>query len=102
MTDPFYMLLLMHRLDARYLVWNKAGRIDYVEPGRGTVRAQFLMPAERIAEIEAQAAGGDKVLPEFAVDVVHPEDGSIVARVHKTLYVPLKPSYRPAAQGSEQ
>lgn len=101
MTDPFFMLLLMHRLDERYRVWDKAGRIDYVEPGRGRVRARFLMPAERVAEIEAAAAGGAKVLPEFEVDVVHPDDGSVVARVYKTLYVRLKPRYRPAAAPQE-
>jgi acyl-coenzyme A thioesterase PaaI-like protein len=101
MSDPFFMLLLMHRLGERYLVWDKAGSIEYVAPGRGTVRAHFFMPAERVAEIEAAAAGGDKVLPQFAADVVHPLDGSVVARVHKTLYVRLKPRYRPVAQGNE-
>jgi acyl-coenzyme A thioesterase PaaI-like protein len=104
MTDPFFMLLLMHTLDERYLIWDKAGRIDYVAPGRGTVRAHFVLPAERVAEIEAQAAGGGKVLPEFEVDVVHADDGSVVARVHKTLYVRLKPRFRPpgADRGADE
>ena len=98
MTDPFFALLLMHRLGDRYLVWDKAAHIDYVSPGRGTVRARFVLPQARVAEIEAAAAGGDKVLPVFDVDVVHAHDASLVARVRRTLYVRLKPRHRPGGQ----
>ncbi|HEY5636695.1 MAG TPA: DUF4442 domain-containing protein [Burkholderiales bacterium] len=96
MTDPFYAILLMHRLGERYLVWDQSASIDYVAPGRGTVRAHFVLPAARVAEIEAAAAGGEKVLPRFDVDVVHAADASLVARVRRTLYVRLKPRHRPA------
>jgi acyl-coenzyme A thioesterase PaaI-like protein len=102
MTDPFFMLLLMHRIGERYLVWDRAGRIDYVAPGRGKVRAHFTMPDERVEAIRAEAASGERCHPEFEVDVVHADDGSLVARVHKTLYVRLKPRFRPgAAKGGE-
>jgi acyl-coenzyme A thioesterase PaaI-like protein len=94
MTDPFFALLLMHRLGSRYLVWDQAARIDFLAPGRGTVSARFSLPEERVAEIRAQAAGGDKVLPEFEVEI-HDREGTRVAAVHKTLYVRLKPRYRP-------
>lgn len=36
MTDPFYALLLMHRLGSRYHVWDQAASIEFVAPGRGT------------------------------------------------------------------
>ena len=52
MTDPFFMIMLLHNL------------------------------------------GGERVLPEFQMDVVHADDGSPVARVHKVLYVRLKPRHR--------
>ena len=96
MTDPFFVLLLVHRLGDRYLVWDRTGRIDYLAPGRGTVRARFVLPEDRVENLRAQAAGGEKCLPEFSVDVVHADDGGLVARVHKTLYVRLKRRYRPA------
>jgi acyl-coenzyme A thioesterase PaaI-like protein len=96
MTDPFFMLLLLHRLGDRYLVWDRAGRIDYVAPGRGTVQAHFVLADERVEAIRAQAASGEKCYPEFEVEVVHKGDGSLVARVHKTLYVRLKRRHRPA------
>jgi len=39
--------------------------------------------------------GGEKVLPEFQVEVRHVGDDSLVALVRKTLYVRLKPKHRP-------
>lgn len=95
MTDPFYAIMLMRILGDRYLVWDKSGSIEYVAPGRGTVYSRFQLTEERIAEIKAQAEGGDKVLPEFQVEVRHSGDDSLVALVRKTLYVRLKPRNRP-------
>jgi acyl-coenzyme A thioesterase PaaI-like protein len=95
MCDPFYMIMLLHHLGGDHLVWDKEGRIEYVAPGRGTVSAHFTLSEARIGEIRAQASGGERVLPEFEVDVTD-EAGAVVARVHKTLYVRLKPRHRPA------
>ena len=95
MTDPFYAIMLMHNLGGEYLVWDKSGSIEYVAPGRSTVTAHFSLSEERIAQIKAQAAAGEKVLPEFVVDIKD-AGGGIVARVRKTLYVRLKPRNRPA------
>jgi hypothetical protein len=94
MTDPFFMIMLLHNLGGDYLVWDKSGSIEYVAPGRGTVHAHFQLTEARIADIKAQAAGGDKVLPEFEV-YVKDQAGGIVARVRKILYVRLKPKRRP-------
>ena len=94
MTDPFFAIMLMHNLGDRYLVWDKSGSIEYVAPGRGTVHARFVLTEERIAEIRAQAEGGEKVLPEFQLEVRHKGDDSLVALVRKTLYVRLKPRHR--------
>jgi acyl-coenzyme A thioesterase PaaI-like protein len=94
MTDPFFALMLMHLLGERYLVWDMAASIEFVSPGRGTVTARFMLPPERVDEIRAGAASGSKVLPEFDVDV-RDAAGDVVARVHKVLYVRLKPRFRP-------
>jgi len=96
MTDPFFAIMLMRNLGGEYLVWDKSGSIEYVAPGRGLVRARFVLTAQRVAEIRARAAGGEKVLPEFQVEVRHSKDDSLVALVRKTLYVRLKPRHRPA------
>ena len=94
MTDPFFAIMLMHNLGREYLVWDKAGEIDYVSPGRGTVTAHFHLSQRRIEEIRAQAADGAKIFPQFEVSVKD-EAGATVARVKKTLYVRLKPRHRP-------
>jgi acyl-coenzyme A thioesterase PaaI-like protein len=93
MTDPFYALMLIHRLGDRFLVWDQAASIDFVAPGRGTVSARFSLAEDRLEEIRTQAAGGQKVLPQFDVEVKD-EAGQLVARVRKTLYVRLKPRFR--------
>ena len=94
MTDPFYAIMLMRNLGRDYLVWDKAASIEYVAPGRGTVRARFQLTEARLADIRAQAAGGEKALPEFDTDIVSAK-GEVVARVHRTVYVRLKPRHRP-------
>ena len=96
MTDPFFAIMLMHNLGERYLVWDKAGAIEYVAPGRGTVHAHFRLSERRIGEIRGEAEKGAKVFPEFRLNIKDEAD-AVVAKVHKTLYVRLKPRYRPAA-----
>ena len=95
MTDPFYALMLMHRLGNEYLVWDQAASIDFVSPGRGRVAALFSLDEKTVEEIRGQAAGGQKVLPQFDIEIKD-EAGALVARVRKTVYVRLKPRYRPA------
>jgi len=86
--------MLIHRLGDRYVVWDQAASIDFIAPSRGTVTARFSLGEERTEEIRTQAAGGQKVLPQFDVEVKD-ESGKPVARVRKTLYVRLKPRFRP-------
>lgn len=91
MADPMYMLLLMRQLGNDYIVWDKSASIDFIRPGKGTVSAHFELPPERVEEIRVATADGDKMLPEWNVDVVD-ETGELVARVHKVLYVRRKRS----------
>lgn len=86
MTDPFYMLMLIENLGPEYVVWDKAAAIEFVRPGRGTVRAHFHLDPEQIEQVRAAAADGKAHFPEFDVDVLDAA-GQVVARVHKTLYV---------------
>jgi acyl-coenzyme A thioesterase PaaI-like protein len=100
MCDPFFMLMLMERLGPEYVVWDKAARIEFLRPGRGTVRATFEVGDARVAAIRADADRAGKVLPEFEVTVVA-ADGTEVARVHKTLYVRPKARARADAAGAD-
>ena len=95
MTDPFFMLMLMENLGRDYIVWDKAASIDFVSPGKGPVYADFRIDDALLSEVRERTAGGDKFLPKLHVEVRDGE-GTLVARVHKTLYVRLKPRLRQA------
>jgi len=96
MTDPFYMLMLISNLGSDYIVWDQSGRIDYLKPGRGRVRARFALEQAQLDEIRRQTASGEKYLPELTVQVLDEAD-EVVAQVYKTLYVRLKSRHRPAS-----
>ncbi|MGL6071588.1 DUF4442 domain-containing protein [Craterilacuibacter sp.] len=89
MTDPFFMLMLINTLGKDYIVWDKAGRIDYIKPGTGTVSAVFSIDTATVDAIRRNTENGEKYLPELSVDV-RDAKGEIVSRVHKTLYIRKK------------
>jgi len=91
LVDPFFMLLLIEALGPGYIVWDKEATIRFKRPGRGTVRARFELPAERVAEIRAavDAGAAGKTEPRFTVQVLSAE-GEVVAEVEKLLYVRRK------------
>jgi acyl-coenzyme A thioesterase PaaI-like protein len=93
MTDPFWMLLAMHRLGPGYMVWDKAAAIEFVAPGREDVYAHFHLDEAVVDEIRAEAASGGKVLRWFETEV-STASGEVIARVRKQLYVRLKPTKR--------
>ena len=90
MTDPFRMIPVLRCLGTDYFVWDKAGEIEFVKPGRGTVHAVFELDDAVLDELRAAAAGGEKVLRWFAADIID-EQGEVVARTRKQLYVRRKP-----------
>lgn len=89
MTDPFWMIMVLRNIGRDYVVWDKAGEIEFVSPGRSTVRAEFRLTEDHLTELRDAAADGAKVLRWFETDVVAP-DGAVVARVRKQLYVRRK------------
>ncbi|HEX5756779.1 MAG TPA: DUF4442 domain-containing protein [Arenimonas sp.] len=91
MTDPFWMLLLLHRLGRDYIVWDQAGEISFVKPGRGTVVAEFMLDDATVEAVRAEAANGEKHLRWFETEI-RSNDGVLVAKVRKQVYVRRKPS----------
>lgn len=89
MTDPMWMLLAIHRLGRGFIVWDKAGEIDFVKPGRGTVRAEFVLEDAVVEELRQATEDGGKVLRWFHTEVVDAA-GEVVCRVRKQLYVRRK------------
>jgi acyl-coenzyme A thioesterase PaaI-like protein len=86
MTDPFWMVMVLRNLGDDYVVWDKAGEIEFVTPGRETVYAEFEVTDELLDLLRAEAADGSKVLHWLETDI-RTADGTLVARVRKQLYV---------------
>jgi acyl-coenzyme A thioesterase PaaI-like protein len=89
MTDPFFVLMLIHILGKEFIVLDKAAHIDFIKPSQGTVTARFLIKEEDIEDIIKNTSDGQKYFPEFSVDIEN-ETGETVARVVKTLYIRKK------------
>lgn len=96
LADPWFMLILLEHLGPGYVVWDKSASIRFVKPGRGTVRARFEIPPERIAEIRAEADRAGRTEPVFQVAIVD-EQGETVAEVEKRVSVRTKAQERAAA-----
>ncbi|WP_133479515.1 DUF4442 domain-containing protein [Cognatilysobacter segetis] len=90
MTDPFWMLLVMRRLGADHVVWDRAGTIDFLKPGRGIVHAEFRLDDATLDAIRAETADGAKHLRWFETPVLDAA-GDTVALVRKQVYVRRKP-----------
>lgn len=87
MADPFWMLMVMRNLGRDYTVWDRAASIDFLKPGKGTVRAEFRLDPARLDDIRAHTPHeGDRYRPDFSVDVTD-KAGEIVARITKTLHI---------------
>ncbi|MBE1160062.1 DUF4442 domain-containing protein [Dyella acidiphila] len=99
MTDPFWMLLILQHLGKDHYVWDKAGAIDFVAPGRADVYAHFQLTPQVLDELRAAAAVGEKVLRWFEVEI-RTAAGELVAVVRKQIYVRLKPRERPNTAAS--
>ena len=94
MVDPFFMLMVIRNLSEHYYVWDKQGQIEFVKPGIGTVSSHLLLNDEDIVTIVAQTKSGHKYEPIFKSDIIN-EQGEVIARYEKQLYIRLKPPFRP-------
>jgi len=89
MTDPFWMIMTLQSLGRDYIVWDQAGGIDFLKPGRGTVSAEFQLDEAVLETMRAATADGARYLHWFETDIVDAR-GDVVARVRKQVYVRRK------------
>lgn len=86
MTDPFHMILTMTQLGPEFLVWDKAGSIRFIKPGRGTLTTRIEIDPNELAELAASARALGKVECQ-RVATIHDRNGELIAEVTKTLSV---------------
>ena len=89
MTDPFWMILVKERLGPDHYVWDQAGEIEFLKPGRGTVHATFELEDGTVEAIRSATADGAKYLHWFQTEVTDAE-GDVIARVRKQVYARRK------------
>jgi acyl-coenzyme A thioesterase PaaI-like protein len=94
MADPHFVLIVSSQLGEGYVVWDKAASIQFLRPGRGTVKARFEVTPDEAAEIRrrADASHPRAYEPVMSADVVQDGGGGdegavVVARIEKRLYV---------------
>jgi acyl-coenzyme A thioesterase PaaI-like protein len=86
MTDPFYMLMLIQLLGKSYNVWDKTATIEFIKPVSDKVTATFVIDETRLNRIRLTTADGEKHYEDFSINVVR-ENGEVVARVKKSIYI---------------
>lgn len=86
MCDPFYMFLLIRNLGNDYMVWDKSASIEFVKPGKGTVKVLFHISDAELEEIKNITAK-EKKTTRFYETEIKDESGTVVAKVKKELYI---------------
>jgi acyl-coenzyme A thioesterase PaaI-like protein len=86
MIDPFFMLILSKNLGKNYVVWDKAGTIDFKKPGRGTIKAKCFMSEEEINFVREEVDRVGKYVFDKSTDLLNEKD-EVVATIVKTIYV---------------
>lgn len=96
MTDPFPTLMLMRVLGADYRIIDAETRLEFLEHARGTVMARFFLDDQTLARIRAATAMGEKHFEDVPVEITD-DNGRVVVRVTKRIYIRLRRELRPAA-----
>jgi acyl-coenzyme A thioesterase PaaI-like protein len=86
MTDPFFMILMLRQLGAGYVVWDRAGAVRYLKPGKGVIVAEFSLPAVEVERVRTLLQTQEKLDQVYCVDL-RDQAGVVVAQVEKTLYI---------------
>ncbi len=100
MTDPFWMIMVMENLGRDYVVWDSAAEIEFVRPGRGSVRCRFQLDSDTLRHLREATDGGETARPWFAMTVLD-DKNETVARVRKQLYIRRKRRTLSAALAKE-
>jgi acyl-coenzyme A thioesterase PaaI-like protein len=101
-VDPFHMVLLMNILGKEnFVVWDKAGAIQFKKPGRGRIVCEVRYLPEEVSEIRARASADGKYIFVKSVSWLD-SFGEVVAVVEKTVYVATRAYYRERKRQREE
>lgn len=92
MVDPHLMLLLMQLLGKEYLVWDKAADIEFIKASKKKVTSLIKISNEELELIKSKTDDGEKYFSKFTIEI-RDDDGELVAKVKKTIYIRKKPRH---------
>lgn len=91
-VDPIYMLMWMNILGDSYIIWDKAATIQFVRPGKGKLRARFLIEDDEVQNIHQLFKEQDYFDRDYTVIYLN-EQNKLVAKINKTIYFAKKEYY---------
>lgn len=89
MTDPFWMMMVLHNLGPGHVVWDKSAEISFKKPSHGTLRCNFMLEEAQIEELRSLVELHGKATMWFETGIFDTA-GDTVAIVRKEVYVRAK------------
>ena len=94
-TDPFYMIILLRLIGKNHYVWDKSTSIDFVSPGRKDINYSFKFTKPEIEDIVEKCRDGSPLLKKLHMELKD-DDGKVVAKVEKVVYIRRKKEKEPS------
>jgi len=89
MSDPFFVFIILNYLGKDYIVWDKSAKINFVKPGKGTVKSIFEINDDELKKIKAETDDIGKKTFLFKSKVLN-SSNQVVAIIEKEIYVRKK------------
>lgn len=84
--DPIYMVLLMHRLGAEYIVWDKSATVRFLKPGRETLYGRCRLRNAQVESIREELEHRSSAERVFTANLSD-ADGTVHTVVEKTIHI---------------
>jgi acyl-coenzyme A thioesterase PaaI-like protein len=96
-VDPFFMIMLIHRLGPGFEVWDKAATVRFRKPGRTTLTARLALPPGEVEAIRAALQGARSVDRTYRVELVDAA-GVVLVEVDKVVHARLRYNAPPSPE----
>ena len=85
-VDPIYMVMLYKILGKGYSVWVKSAEIEFLVPGRSTLKAVFKWTQSEIDAVLSELEISSSTERERTIELID-DNGTLCARVLQRLYI---------------
>ena len=89
MCDPWFVFIALHKLGKDYIIWDQGANINFVKAVKEKVYAEFHISDQDIEKMRKATKDGEAYRPVFCTQV-KTKEGTLVAKVEKTLYIRKK------------